>query len=81
LGPAGMGRDDDRIRWMLLFGLVSGHTGLVLRFRSSPDTATRSCELRKQRSSSNSMILVRALNLKFLNDLAATAAGTSNSPH
>jgi hypothetical protein len=27
------------------------------------------------------MILVRALNLKFLNDLAATAAGTPNSPH
>ena len=29
------------------------------------------CELRNQRSTSNSMILVRLLNLKFLNEYAA----------
>jgi hypothetical protein len=29
------------------------------------------CELRNQRSTSNSMILVRLLNLKFLNECAA----------
>ena len=38
-------------------------------------------ELRNQRSTSNLLILVRLLNLKFLFGIAARCAGTSNSPH
>src|SRR5262249_17636377 len=37
-------------------------------------------ELRKQRGTSNFMILVRLLNLRFLNEHAARMIGTSNSP-
>src|ERR1700674_454770 len=43
--------------------------------------STVSCELRNQRSTSNLMILVWLLNLKFLDEVAATLGGTSNSPH
>ena len=39
------------------------------------------CELRNQRDTSNFMILVRHLDLKFLNELAAIMIGTSNPPH
>ena len=39
------------------------------------------CELRNQRDTSNFMILVRQLDLKFLNELAAIMIGTSNPPH
>jgi hypothetical protein len=39
------------------------------------------CELRNQRDTSNSMILVRSLDLKFLNERAAIMIGTSNPPH
>src|SRR5438067_13632502 len=35
-------------------------------------------ELRKQRGTSNSMILVPLFDLKFLTEFAATAVGTSN---
>src|ERR1700704_3737561 len=38
-------------------------------------------ELRNQRDTSNFMILVRHLDLKFLNELAAIMIGTSNPPH
>ena len=38
-------------------------------------------ELRKQRGTSKSMILVPLFDLKFLNEPAATAAGTSNRRH
>ena len=39
------------------------------------------CELRNQRDTSNFMILVRHLDLKFLNELRAIMIGTSNPPH
>jgi hypothetical protein len=39
------------------------------------------CELRNQRDTSNFMILVRHLDLKFLNELATVMIGTSNPPH
>ena len=39
------------------------------------------CELRNQRDTSNFMILVRHLDLKFLNEFAAIIIGTSNPPH
>ena len=42
---------------------------------------TLRCELRNQRDTSNFMILVRYLDLKFLNELAAIMIGTSNPPH
>ena len=42
---------------------------------------TLRCELRNQRDTSNFMILVRHLDLKFLNELAAIMIGTSNPPH
>ena len=38
-------------------------------------------ELRKQRGTSNSMILVPLFDLKFLNEFAAGGAGTSNRRH
>src|SRR5204862_3989206 len=38
-------------------------------------------ELRKQRGTSNSMILVPLFDLKFLTEFAATAVGTSNRRH
>src|SRR5712672_1319020 len=38
-------------------------------------------ELRKQRGTSDSMILVPLFDLKFLNEFAATAVGTSNRRH
>ena len=38
-------------------------------------------ELRKQRGTSNSMILVPLFDLKFLNEFAASGAGTSNRRH
>jgi hypothetical protein len=38
-------------------------------------------ELRNQRDTSNFMILVRFLDLKFLSEIAATMIGTSNPPH
>ena len=37
--------------------------------------------LRNQRDTSNFIILVRHLDLKFLNELAAIMTGTSNPPH
>jgi hypothetical protein len=40
-----------------------------------------SCELRNQRDTSNFMILVWLLDLKFLSERAATTGGTSNPPH
>src|SRR6476619_4516457 len=43
--------------------------------------STRFYERRKQRNTSNFMILVRHLDLKFLNELAAIMIGTSNPPH
>src|SRR5207302_11126922 len=42
---------------------------------------TLSCELRNQRSTSKFMILVPLFDLKFLNEPAATAVGTSNRRH
>ena len=42
---------------------------------------TLRCELRNQRDTSNFIILVRHLDLKFLNELAAIMIGTSNPPH
>jgi hypothetical protein len=42
---------------------------------------TLRCELRNQRDTSNFIILVRHLDLKFLNELAAIMMGTSNPPH
>ena len=55
---------------------------LVSRFRSSHHRrGTLVCELRNQRDTSNFMILVRHLDLKFLNELAAIMIGTSNPPH
>jgi hypothetical protein len=39
------------------------------------------CDLRNQRDTSNSMILLRSLGLKFLNKRAAIMIGTSNPPH
>src|SRR6185295_20062804 len=39
------------------------------------------CELRNQRDTSNLLILVRFLDLKFLNKRAAIIIGTSNPPH
>src|SRR5262245_28039255 len=38
-------------------------------------------ELRKQRGTSNSMILVPLFDLKFLTEFAASVAGTSNRRH
>jgi hypothetical protein len=38
-------------------------------------------ELRKQRGTSKFMILVPLFDLKFLNELAAGGAGTSNRRH
>jgi len=38
-------------------------------------------ELRKQRGTSKNMILVPLFDLKFLDELAATAVGTSNRRH
>src|SRR5829696_1588075 len=38
-------------------------------------------ELRKQRGTSKSMILVPLFDLKFLNEIAARGAGTSNRRH
>ena len=55
---------------------------LVPRFRSSPALAAllmRTSEIK--RGTSNFMILLRFLNLKFLHELAAQMIGTSNSPH
>src|SRR6266540_3430578 len=43
--------------------------------------STFSHELRKQRGTSNSMILVPLFDLKFLTEFAATAVGTSNRRH
>src|SRR5262249_4387533 len=51
------------------------------RFRSSSSIRQLQYELRKQRGTSNFMILVRLLNLRFLNECAARDIGTSNSPH
>src|SRR6266542_3524738 len=45
------------------------HCGILLR------------ELRKQRGTSKYMILVPLFDLKFLNELAASAVGTSNRRH
>src|ERR1043166_1576611 len=42
---------------------------------------TLSHELRKQRGTSKYMILVPLFDLKFLNELAGTAVGTSNRRH
>src|SRR6266545_1086495 len=42
---------------------------------------TLSHELRKQRGTSKYMILVPLFDLKFLNELAASAVGTSNRRH
>src|SRR4051794_35793924 len=53
----------------------------VLRFRSSPTLRHAQCELRKTKEHWQLCDSGEALNLKLLNELPATAAGTSTSPH
>src|SRR5215470_8280815 len=60
------------------FSELTTRLALVHRFRSSHPVAARPfCELGNQKRISNSLISSAALNLKFLNELAANAAGTS----
>ena len=59
---------------------MQNHTSV--RFRSSHTLAAPSdANFGMQRDTSNFMILVRHLDLKFLNELAAIMIGTSNPPH
>src|ERR1700682_4356741 len=69
-------------------GIRCDFAGVVLRLRASapipkfaPHRGTLSCELRNQRDTSNFMILVRVLDLKFPHEFAAQLIGTSNPPH
>src|SRR5262245_2005897 len=54
---------------------------LVLRFRSSPCIAARSVRTSEAKEHQHFYDSSAAVNLKFLNELAAIPAGTSNSPH
>ena len=54
---------------------------LVSRFRSSHTLAAPPMRTSESRDTSNFMTLVRHLDLKFLNELAAIMIGTSNPPH
>ena len=65
--PAASWRNCRRGRFMtMLPGNASAPIPKFASYRGEFD-----CELRNQRSTSNSMILVRFLNLKFLNEFAA----------
>ncbi len=49
--------------------------------KSASACGTSDANFEIKRGTSNFMILVRFLNLKFLHELAAQMIGTSNSPH
>src|SRR6266540_1515412 len=68
--------------------VLVGNRFQLIRMRSSAPFpkfviyfGTLSHELRKQRGTSKYMVLVPLFDLKFLNELAASAVGTSNRRH
>jgi hypothetical protein len=71
-----MGHDSDLI---YLRSLACASSAPIPKFASTRGTSDANFGIK--RGTSNVMILVRFLNLKFLHELAAQTIGTSNSLH
>jgi CheY-like chemotaxis protein len=82
-----------RISWVVEFGRFRGGTAaphdaapdqphrLIANFRACPIRVRKLSRTSESRNTSNFMILVRSLDLKFLKEWAAAMTGTLNPPH